>query len=68
MITMSAPVPNATAMRNARPVVTKPPTYGMKQAKKDSTATGTAKGSPRITMMRSCDSAPTAEMTAVPPM
>ncbi len=55
-------------MRNARPVVTNPPTYGMKHAKNDRIATGTAYGRPSSSMISSCDAAPTAEMTAVPPM
>ena len=68
MIAISVGVPYATAIRKARPVVTNPPMYGMKQAMNDRIATGTAKGRPSSSMMTSCEIAPTAEMAAVPSM
>ena len=44
------------------------PMYGMKPPKKVSTPIGTAKGSPRITMISALVIAPNSEIRAVPTM
>ncbi len=55
-------------IRNAIPVEMKPPMYGMKHRKKESTNTGRANGRPRRTMIRNWLPAPTSEIAPVPIM
>ncbi len=66
--TMSWVEPTATVTRNARPVVSRLPMYGMKPPKNDRTASGQASGIPSSAMTRNWLAAPTAEIAPVPIM